>query len=317
MSVQESIQDEPRYEPLPAGQLASNAVATIEEIHHVFLRAAQNELSELLQEPVAMNFQGAKQLPISVAMRGTSSGDRALQLDLAPLAASAYVIFPPALLFRTLDILLGTPAAAPATDEEAGKARTVTGIELFILREFFEVFAKTLRTAWHPVYPAAFAQMASSFEEGGPAIPEDSGESVLVLRSGVEMAGLAGDFVLVLPTFLARMAHLQLAAATGREGDAEPIGGSILRSLGSATLSLDAVLQGATIRIRDLLAMAPGQVLTIGNSEDSSFDCLVNGNPRFTGSLVPSGERCALRIEALAGPPESQLTNEFSGTTER
>jgi flagellar motor switch protein FliM len=312
MSAHESMPDEPRYEPLAAGQLASNAVATIEDIHHVFLKAAQSELAELLQEPVAMNFQGAKQLPVSVAMRGTKSGDRALQLDLAPLAASAYVIFPPALLFRTLDILLGTPAAAPATDEEAGKPRSVTGIELFILREFFEVFAKTLRAAWQPVYPAAFAQMPASFEEGGPAIPEDGEESALVLRSGVEMAGLAGDFVLVLPTFLARMAHLQSAAAAGRDSESEPMGGGILRSLGSATVSLDAVLQGATIRIRDLLAMAPGQVLTIGNSEDSSFDCLVNGNPRFTGTLVPSGERCALRIETLAGPAESQLTSELS-----
>jgi len=98
----------------------------------------------------------------------------------------------------------------------------------------------------------------------------------------------------------------------GREGDAEPMGGNILRSLGSATLILDAVLQGATIRIRDLLAMAPGQVLTVGNSEDSPFDCLVNGKPRFTGSLVPSGERCALRIETLAGPAETQLMSEPS-----
>jgi flagellar motor switch protein FliM len=135
------------------------------------------------------------------------------------------------------------------------------------------------------------------------------------------MTGLAGDFVLVLPTFLARMAHLQSAASVGRDGDAEPIGGSILRNLGSATLSLDAVLRGATIRIRDLLAMTPGQVLTIGNSEDSAFDCLVNGKPQFTGLLVPSGERCALRIETLAGAQESQLMNELSalsnGTAER
>ncbi|HEU5021044.1 MAG TPA: FliM/FliN family flagellar motor switch protein [Bryobacteraceae bacterium] len=312
MSVQEPILDEPGCEPLPAGQLASNAVATIEEIHHAFLKAAQNELAELLQEPVAMNFQGAKQLPIAVAMRGTASGDRALQLDLAPLGASAYVIFPPALLFRTLDILLGTPAAAPAADEEAGKPRAVTGIELFILREFFEVFAKSLRAAWARVYPAAFAQMPASFEEDGPAIPEDGSESALALRSGVEMAGLAADFVLVLPTFLARMAQLSSAASADRDAGGEPAGQSILRSLGSATLSLDAVLQGATIRIRDLLAMAPGQVLTIGNSEDSSFDCLVNGKPRFTGSLVPSGERCALRIETLAGAADSQLMDGVS-----
>jgi flagellar motor switch protein FliM len=304
MAPQETIPDELRCDPLPAGQLASNAIATIEELNHAFLKSAQTELTELLQEPATMTFQGAKQVSIAASMRGTSNGDRAIELDLAPLSASAYLVFPPALLFRVLDILLGTPATAPAEDENE-KPRAVTGIELFILREFFEIFAKALRTAWAPVYPAVFTQKPASFEEDGPAIPEEGSESALVLRSGIEVGGLAADFVLVLPTFLARMAHLKSVDSMGREGDAEPIGASILRSLGSATLSLDAVLQGATIRIRDLLAMAPGQVLTIGNSEDSSFDCLVNGKPQFMGSLVPSGERCALRIETLAGAPVS------------
>jgi flagellar motor switch protein FliM len=311
MSAQESILDEPLYAPLPAGQLASNAVATIEELHQAFLKSAQNEMAELLQEPVTMKFQGAKQAPAAASMRGTSNGDRAIELDLAPLGGSAYLVFPPALLFRTLDILLGTPPAAPSEDDNES-SRTVTGIELFILREFFEVFAKAMRTAWGQVSPAAFTLKASSFEEDGPAVPEEGSECALVLRSGVEMGGLSGDFVLALPTFVARMAHLKSAVTVGRGDDAEPVGGGILRNLGSATLSLDAVLQGGTIRIRDLLAMAPGQVLTIGNSEESSFDCLVNGTQQFTGSLVPSGERCALRIETLAGAQESQLTNELS-----
>src|SRR3569833_1443991 len=311
MSAQESIPDEPRYEPLPAGQLASSALATIEELHQAFLKSAQNEMAELMQESVTMSFQGANQTPIAAAMRGTRNGDRAIELDLAPLGASAYIVFPPALLFRALDILLGTPPAAPA-GEETEKPRTVTGIELFILREFFEVFARAMRSAWGQGSPAAFALKPSSFEEDGPAVPEEDSETALVLRSVVELGGLSGDFVLALPTFIARMAHLQSATVEERGAEAEPAGGGILRNLGSATLSLDAVLQGATIRIRDLLAMAPGQVLTIGNSEDSSFDCLVNGKQQFTGSLVPSGERCALRIETLAGVQESQLTSELS-----
>jgi flagellar motor switch protein FliM len=305
------MRDEPRCEPLAAGQVASSVVATIEELHHAFLKNIQGGLAELLQDAVATSFQGTKQMPLSAPMRGVSSGDRAIQLDLAPLAASAYLVFPPALLFRVLDVLLGTPAAAPAEQDEE-KPRAVTGIELFILREFFEIFAEALREVWKPVYATAFSQAPASFEEDGPAIPEDGSEAAVVLRSGIEVAGLTADFVLVLPTFLARMAHLKSVASVGREGSGEPIGESILRSLGGATLNLDAVLRGATIRIRDLLAMAPGQVLTVANSEDSAFECLVNGNPQFTGVLAPSGERCALRVETLVGPPASQLTSELS-----
>lgn len=290
-------------EPLLAGQLASNAIATVEEVHQAFLKLLQAELSELLQDAVSASFQGTKQAPVSTPMRGTTSGDRAIQLDLSPLPASAYLVFPPALLFRVLDILLATPPAATSDDDEE-KPRMVTGIELFILREFFEVFAKCLRAAWAPVYAAAFTQTPTSFEEAGPAVP-DGTDLALVLRSGIALGGLEADFVLALPTFLARMAQLKLAEASSREGEGEPYEESILRSLGAASLNLEAVLQGASIRIRDLLAMAPGQILTVANSEDSSFDCLVNGRQQFTGTLVPSGERCALRIETLVNQVES------------
>lgn len=284
-------------EPLVAGQVARSAIATVEEIHQTFLKSLQNELAELLQDAVTTSFQGTKQAPVSTPMRGIPSGDRAIQLDLSPLPASAYLVFPPALLFRVLDILLATPSATTPEDDPE-KPRTVTGIELFILKEFFEVFAETLRDAWGRVYPAAFEQTDASYSEEGPRIP-DSSELALVLRSGIDLPGLAADFVLVLPTFLARTAQLKSTGTAANEG--------ILKTLGAASLHLDAVLQGPTIRIRDLLAVSPGQILMIGNSEDSTFDCLVNGRKQFSGTLIPSGEHCALRIETLANQMESSV----------
>lgn len=301
-----NLPDESQCQPLRAGQLGRNAIATIEELHRSVLKAVQCELSELLQVPVAVNFRDTIQSPLSVALNRTGSGDRAIELDLAPFQGRGYLIFPPSLLFRVLDILLATPEQTTSHDSADPSQRSVTGIELYILREFFEVFARSLRAAWAPVYPAAFSQLPPRPDDDTAAASEAGDDSALVLSTSIELAGLTTDVHLILPTFLARMAHLKSAGATGRDGSGEPAG-SIIQCLGGASLNIDAVLQGASIRIRDLLAMAPGQILTLGNSEDSSLECLVNGRRQFTGMLVPSGSQCAFRIDSLTGQTESHL----------
>jgi flagellar motor switch protein FliM len=283
------------YTPLLAGQLPSDAITVVENIHRSFLKSAESELAELLQEPVAMGFRESTLEPVSKALQGD---DRAIELDLSPLEGSAYLLFPPSLLFRVLDIMLATPENTSSDQSR----RSVTGIELYILREFFEVFAQSLRDVWAKIYPAAFIQVPPG-DDTGPKLPEGD-DLALILRASVILAGLTTDVCLVLPTFMARTAHLE-SGAPGPAKLHEHLGESMMKCLGNASLSMEAVLRGANIRIRDLLGITPGQILTIGNSEDSAFECLVNGQRQFTGALISSSGRCALRIGALSERTES------------
>lgn len=287
-------ENEQTCEPLVPGQLTREALANSENIHKSFLQAAAAELSELLQVRVAMNFRDAAQSLFSAAMDHRQPVGCTLALDLSPLAGCGFLIFPRALLFHVLDILLATPEN---TFDDA--ERSVTAIELYILREFFEAFARSLRNTWEPFYPVAFNQMSMPPEELDERAAECGSDPALILRSTVDLAEISADIHLIVPSFLARLAQMQSTAAIGPA--AEPVRAGILNCLGDAALRMDAVLDGANIRIRDLLDLAPGQVLTVGNSEGSSFDCLLNGKRRFTGQLVPSGGRCGMRIGTLVG----------------
>lgn len=304
--------DARQWEPLVPGQIGREAVGIVEKIQASFLKSAEAELSELLQSPVAMSSGGAAQASFSKALHDIGPEDRVVALDLTPVRGCGFLAFPPSLLFRVLDILLATPETASAESGLEDTVRVVTGIELHILREFFEAFTRSLRGAWAPFCPVAFKQVPAEEEsEMRAAYGEDP---ALILSANIDLAGISAVLRLVLPAFLARMAQLKSKAPVGRASDSEPVRGNILNCLGGAILRMDAVLDGASIRIRNLLDLAPGQVLMSGNAEGSSFDCLVNKRRQFAGQLVASNGRCAIQVEtthdARSGAPGGQFTGE-------
>ena len=293
----------PTCETLIPGQLLREAVEIAEDIHESFLKTAEAGLSDLLQAPVALAFEGAAQVSmaeittaVAPKKKNAKAGDTNLiALSLAPMEGAGFLSFPRPLLFRVLDILLATPdmTAGGALGEGA---REVTGIELFILREFFEVFAHSLRKAWEPVCSAGFTQLT---EDALADLPEGEGMG-LALAANVEVGGVSESFRVILPAFLSRLAHMKAKEAAARQKAPEPHAG-LLNSLAAAEVRLDAVLEGRQIRMRDLMDLAPGQILMAGDSSETPFACLMNGVRGFTGDLVASGGRCAIRIENLPG----------------
>jgi len=260
------------------------------------LKSAQAGLANLLQLPVSMKIRKTVQVPVSTALKDIGPEDRVIALDLAPVRGCGFLFFPPSLLFLVLDILLATPQTTSMESASDDAGRVVTGIELHILREFFEVFTRSLRDAWEPFCPVAFDRISAEDDESG--MSEKYGDDLgLILGATVDLAGMTADVRLVVPAFLARMTQLNSKPPLNHSADSVPVRASILNSLGDAVLRLDAVLDGKSIRIRHLLDLAPGQVLTFGNAE--SFDCLVNSRRQFTGQLVASNGRCAFQIDTL------------------
>ena len=288
------ISEAPPCVPLVPGQLGIDAVEVVGRIHRSFLQLLEPGISELLQLPVEMSAGKTMLAPLSQTMGDIGLGDRTIALDFSPPRGCAFLTFPAALLFRVLDVMLATPGNA---SDDTG--RSVTGIEMHILGEFFQLFVTALKDAWEPFYPVAFNRVPTE-EEGTLRVAESRDDLALTLRCNVVLAGAAVDVNLILPAFLARLAQLRSVEPPGHAG-IDPVRGNILECLGGATLRLDAVMDGASIRIRDLLSLAPGQILTVGSSQNASFDCLVNGSPQFKGELVASRNRCALQVEALTG----------------
>jgi len=71
---------------------------------------------------------------------------------------------------------------------------------------------------------------------------------------------------------------------------------TILRALRRASVSVEAVLSGSTLRMGDLLAMEPGHVLMLAQPAGSPLECRINGKPKFRGEWINRGNRQTLEL---------------------
>jgi flagellar motor switch protein FliM len=234
-----------------------------------------------------------RQAAYSAILDKAEAGSCTIALDLAPLRGYVLLDLPPALLFRVLDILLASPP-----DASAGARGAVTEIELHILREFFDVFTKSLRSAWEPVYPISLKLISTGIAETRQALSAVRGELALVTAASLSIGDVRASFEIAVPGFLARLAEMHSRDRARRASPAHaPAQENLLAALAGATVQVEAVLQGAGVRMGDLVAMRQGQILLLGTPPGSPFDCLVNGKAQFRGEMVASGNRQGFQIE--------------------
>jgi flagellar motor switch protein FliM len=280
------------YQAYVPGHLATTSIELVTRVQRHFLTALETELSEALQISVAATLDQTRRVTYSAILDKAEAGGCMIALDLAPLRGYVLMDFPPALLFRVLDILLASPP-----DAAAGSRGSVTEIELHILREFFDIFIKSLRGAWEAVYPLSLKVLSTGIEETRQALSAGTGEIALTTGVGLSIGDVRTNFEIAMPGFLARLAEIRSRDHASRASSSAPVQENLLAALGKATVRLEAVLQGASVRMGDLVAMRQGQILLLGMPPGSPFDCLVNGKTQFKGEMVATGNRQGFQIE--------------------
>lgn len=278
------------WAPFVPGQLAREAVQVVEALFSLSLKSAETELSELLQSPVKITYGDAAMLRFSDVLRDRGSTDRAVALDLSPIPEIGFLSFELPLLYRALDTLLGAPADITEDPE-----RSITTIDQHILREFFDAFSRSLANVWQPAGSVAFRYLPMLESELDQRATQAGNDPALVLSATIELGDRIAGCRLVIPPWLARLAEMQASEQAGSGPDPIPSAG-ILKSLGDAVLDVEAVLSGGRLRIRDLLDLSPGRILTVGSCGSNSFDCMVNGRRQFAGELVPNNGRYGIQI---------------------
>jgi flagellar motor switch protein FliM len=271
------------YEGSGAGAFPSAQMAFVRAIHERFLRGLGQELAGRLEMTVAARLVAAQPVSASAFLQSGDAGGCLLTLDASPSPAQAFVALSAGLAAFLLRFFLG----APTTSEEPPHA--VTEIELHILRETFEMLAGELNAAWKP--------SGIAFHWTPTAAPEAAAGqgTLLAFDCCLDVDGASYGFRVAAPAFLARLAALQASPSTAEEAPV-PARETILLALRGATVSVEAVLSGSTLRMGDLLEMEPGHVLMLAQSASSPIECRINGKPKFRGEWISRGDRQALEL---------------------
>ena len=195
--------------------------------------------------------------------------------------------------------------------QTAMPGRTLSPVERLAVRTVAERACQLLEEIWRDHVPL---DLAVTGFESSPEILQVANREDPVLVANVEVvAGNASSLLFlclpfgVLEKFFQGGPQRRVGGVAGGDAERDEARARTERALRATPVTVSARLPDFRLTLRDLGALAPGQVLTTGVARDAELTVLVGGQPRFTGSAGRVGRRLAIRLhEPLAtdGTPE-------------
>lgn len=282
-------------EPCTPDRFPADRIAFAEELHLRFLEAFGQRLGEHLDRAVKGVPAGIDQMPLTDFLEQSASDACMVRFELAPMRGQAWAGLSRGLVFRVLDILLGSSQSAPAA------RTTITEIEKHLLHDFFDLLTGTLDAAWKASGVSLTISVIGTAGEVRQAAPADG--TALVWNCKLDLGEAAETFRVAIPVLAVRLAALQVERSAAAQVSSETAAQTaLLEIVSSARLEVEAVLSGSSIRLGDLASLHPGQILMLNRAAGSPLECLVNGKPKFRGDWIAEGDRHGLQLDtALEG----------------
>jgi len=265
-----------RLDRIPISQI--NA---IHSLHEAFVRNLSSSLTIYLGSVVSGSLSSVEQLPYSDFVEALPTPTCLVYLNMDPCQGHALIEVDPTLIALILDLVLGGGGRT-----KTGLDREVTEVEKNLLDGFFHIVTSDLRETWKPVDVLSFAMSAieTSPQLSGRFVATEAVVAVAIeLRIG-ETAGMVNLAIpsLTLKTIRQRLDQQRTSHRSENPATELAIKRKLARDL---KMTVECEFSGAMIGLRDLLSFSPGDVLMLGPEFDGEVDILVNGTPKFTGSL--------------------------------
>jgi flagellar motor switch protein FliM len=267
----------------------------LEEINKNFGDRAGASLAGLLGRDVSLRFDSLDSLKSADLQASLPVPATIAIVRLKPLPGFAYVCVEPALLLTLLDGFFGGSGRANG-DPQAAIAPAAQRFLNLMLR----CFAADLTAAWAVVSPVELELVK---QETNPRLVQLGGalESVVVARFTVEFAARSGRIDWLLPDALLGPIRDALAGDGGNAPvrKQEAWAPALTGALKDAQLDTRAVLAQAKISLRELVRLAPGDIIPIDAPQHVTL--LAGDVPLYRGRFGISQGHNALKI--LPGAP--------------
>jgi flagellar motor switch protein FliM len=267
----------------------------LEEINKNFGDRAGASLAGLLGRDVSLHFDALESVKSADLQASLPVPATIAVVRLKPLPGFAYVSVEPALLLTLLDGFFGGSGRANG-DPQAAVAPAAQRFLNLMLRSF----AADLTAAWAAVSPVELELVK---QETNPRLVQLGGalESVVVARFTVEFAARSGRIDWLLPDALLSPIREALSGEAGnapvRKHEAwAPV---LTSAIKDAQLDTRAVLAQAKISLRELVRLAPGDIIPIDAPQQVTL--LAGDVPLYRGRFGISQGHNALKI--LPGAP--------------
>lgn len=276
-----------RLDRIPKSQLRA-----VHLLHENFIRSLASSLSAYLRAYVKMNLVSLEQISYAEFVEGFTSPTFIAYIGLHPYDGSAVMEINPALVFTFVEMLLGGDGASSVKPQ-----RKISEIEKNLMKNLLRILLQDLSEAWRSVTDIRFA-IQSLADEPQVLHVLAPAEAVVGIAIDVQVGSTSGLINFAIPSiFIKRLRHMfERLRRVHRAESKRPDQVHMAQLLQQANLSLEVRLDGCTISARNLLDIAPGDVLILDYPLDRKATAHLNGQPKFSGEVGVVGTKLAFTV---------------------
>lgn len=295
-------------------RVSKERLRTIEAMYERAVKALEVWLSSRVRDHVELRLAGVEQVAFGEFVPSLPVPCASYTLDVRGTGGAQGVVdVGYAFAYFLVDRLFGGSGG----EQASVPGRPLSPVERLAVRTVAERVARLLEEVWQDHVPLGLA--VTGFESNADMLQVANREDpMLVATVEVAAGGNSSSLLVCLPfgvleKFFQGGASRRVGAAPGG-GDAERDEARVRseRALRATPVAVSVRLPAFQLALRDLSALAVGQVLDTGVARDAELTVLVGGRPRFAGSAGRVGRRLAVRLHDPlgAGPSTDDAPND-------
>ncbi len=272
-------------------RISKEQIHSLHFLHDRFARNVATSLSAYLRAITELSVVSVEQFSYSEFLMSLTDPTAFYALAIPPFDELGALEINPAVAFTMIDRMLGGVGQPLALN------RALTDIEQHVVDSVVKLLLESLSETWRPIVDLAFGIRG---RETRPQMLQVAApnEIVIMIVFDVRIGDARGMINLCIPASIVETTGGHFAQAWHRQRrEPTPIEAAWLHeNLSRVPLPVSAVLD-ARLKARDLLALTPGDVLSLGIPVYKPLDVRVGGALKFKGRLAVDGGMAGLRID--------------------
>jgi flagellar motor switch protein FliM len=276
-------------------KFTSDQERRIKRAMETFCRTATSRLSAELRAPLELEVIASSQLTYSHAHSQAPEGSLTAVVALSPVGTRMMLAAEQSLLLGAIELLSG------GTEPGVVKPRRFTDIDWALATHFFDRLLGQMSVIWADMFEIELAtETLDQHLETAQSAPVS--EPTLSLTIEARLDGTSSTLVLLLPWLaiapvIERFSGREEQTEVGR-GDAD----SVRRAVGTVEVPVRAEVAGVHLPIEAVLALKPGDVLSLQSPADGGVTLYADKVPVHRAKPGRSGSRRAVQITGPATP---------------
>jgi flagellar motor switch protein FliM len=277
-------------------RVSKDQIRSLHFLHDRFARNVSTSLSAYLRAVTDVTITAVEQFTYSEFLMSLPDPTAFYALSMAPLDGLAALELNQNVALSMIDRMLG------GAGRVSHLQRALTEIEQNVIDAVVKLIVENLNEAWHNIVDDV--QFRVSGRETRPQMLQVAAPNEVVVQLGFDfrIGEARGMLNLCIPAAVIESVGEKFAQ-TWHRFRRDPTVSDVMHlrtNLSRVRMPVAATLD-ATLTAREVLALRPGDVLSLGSAIERPIDVRVRGTLKFTGKLTAGASGAQVRIQGAAG----------------